>query len=135
MTDHDLVDAFERCTLPNQQFRHADHVRVAWTYLGSLPLLEALERFTAALKRFAVHHGKPGLYHETITWAYVALIHERMERRPPSDWEEFCRQNPDLLAWRPSILERYYRPQTLASELARRIFVLPDAAIDYEALR
>jgi len=135
MNDHDLVEAFEGCTLPNHQFRHADHVHVAWTYLRTLPLLEALERFTAALKRFAAHHGKPGLYHETITWAYVALIHERIERRPASDWEEFCRLNPDLLTWRPSILDRYYRPETLASELARRIFVLPDAAIDYEALR
>ena len=76
-----------------------------------------------------------GLYHETITWAYVALIHERVERRPAAHWEEFCRLNPDLLSWRPSILDRYYRPETLASDLARRVFVLPDAGIDYEELR
>ena len=134
MNDHDLVEAFERCTLPNHQFRHADHVhRVDLS--PQPPLARSVERFTAALKRFAAHHDNPGLYHETITWAYVALIHERIERRPAPDWEEFSHLNPDLLTWRPSILERYYRPETLASDLARKIFVLPDAAIDYEALR
>jgi hypothetical protein len=126
MKDRDLLEAFEGCAMPNHQFRHADHVHVAWAYLSSLPLLEALERFTSALKRFAAHHGTPALYHETITWAYVALIHERMERSPGLDWDEFCRLNPDLLAWRPSILDRYYRTETLASDLARRIFILPD---------
>ena len=29
--------------------------------------------------------------------------------------EEICEQNPDLFTWKPSILERYYRPETLAS--------------------
>lgn len=135
MSDDELLEAFETCTLPNDGFRHADHVHVAWAYLRRLPILQALERFTAGLQRFAAHHGTPALYHETITWAYVALIHERMERQPSLDWEEFCRAHPDLLAWRPSILDRYYRPETLASDLARRVFVLPDAALAYEALR
>ena len=135
MSDDELLEAFESCTLSNVSFRHADHVHVAWAYLRRFPMLQALERFTAALKRFATHHGTPALYHETITWAYVALIHERMERQPSLDWEEFCRVHPDLLAWRPSILDRYYRPETLASDLARRVFVFPDAALAYEALR
>src|SRR5437764_13542436 len=91
-----------------------------------MPMLKALQRFSAALRRFAIHHGKATLYHETITWAFVALIHERMQRRPDLDWDGFCRQNPELLTWHPSILDRYYRPETLASDLARRVFVFPD---------
>ena len=41
-------------------------------------------------------------------------------------WEDFARENPDLLTWRPSVLDRYYTAETLGSELARQVFVLPD---------
>jgi hypothetical protein len=122
-----LLQDFEACALPNHAFRHRDHVNVAWLYLSQFPLLEALARFTAALRRFAAHHGKPGLYHETITWAFMTIIHERMQRRPAGDFDTFAAANPDLLTWKPSILEHYYTPETLASDLARRVFVLPDA--------
>jgi hypothetical protein len=37
------------------------------------------------------------------------------------------RAHPDLLAWKPSVLEaRYYREETLWSDRARQTFVLPD---------
>jgi hypothetical protein len=126
VADRTLLDAFEACALPSGDFHHRDHVHVAWLYLRESPLLEALTRFTSSLKRFATHHGTPSLYHETITWAYVALIHERMERQPQPDWEIFERDNPDLLTWKPSLLDRYYTKETLTSELARRTFVFPD---------
>jgi hypothetical protein len=97
-------------------------------------VIEAIDRFTTSLQRFAARHGVPGLYHETITWAYLLLIHERMQRDGPAmDWESFRAANGDLFAWKPSILERYYTPGTLKSDLARRIFVLPDAGTGGEA--
>ena len=34
-------------------------------------------------------------------------------------WEEFARNNPDLLTWKDGILTRYYRAETLASDLAK----------------
>ena len=73
--------------------------------------------------------GKPNLYHETITWAYLFLIHERIARGDGvQDWERFAEQNPDLLQWKPSILERLYSGRVLDSDLARRTFVFPDAS-------
>src|SRR5258708_11865263 len=128
MNDRDFVVAFEKCAIPNDAFRHADHVRLAWIYLREHRLIEAIARFTTSLQRFAAHHGVPGRYHETITWAYLLLIHERMQRDgAPRDWESFRVANGDLFGWEPSILEGYYAPGTLKSDLARRIFVLPDA--------
>jgi hypothetical protein len=125
MSDEELLAGFEACTLA--EFHHADHVRVAWLILQQLPLPDALARFAASLKRFAAANGRPELYHETITCAYVVLIRERIERMPAPEWDAFARANADLLSWKPSLLERYYRPETLASETARRIFMLPDA--------
>ncbi len=126
VTDDEFVCSFEDCTLPNSAFHHRDHVRLAWVYLRRHPALEALARFTTGLRRFATFNGHPGLYHETITWAYLFLIHERMADAPPQEtFEAFAARNPDLFAWKPSILERYYNPEILRSERARRVFVMP----------
>lgn len=123
----DLIRRFEDGTLPASEFHHRDHVRLAWLYLQEEPPLAALARFTEALKRFAARHGADGLYHETITWAYLLLIHERRARAEDGQtWEEFAARNPDLLTWKPSVLDAYYRQETLSSELARRVFVMPD---------
>ena len=127
MNDDELLAGFESCTLPSGSFHHADHVKVVWLYLQTEPVLSALGRFSAALKRFAAAAGRPNLYHETITCAYVFLVNERLARTDPgASWEEFARLNGDLLTWRPSLLDRLYRNGTLDSDLARRVFVLPD---------
>lgn len=123
--DDALIAAFEGPGFAPGSFRHRHHVRLAWAYLERRPLLEVLDRFTTGLRRIAAAAGKPEIYHETLTWAYVLLVQER--RRPGEDWPAFACGNADLLAWGPSLLEeRYYRPETLWSDRARRVFVLPD---------
>ena len=130
MTDQELIQRFEDGTLPNECFHHREHVRVAFLYLTAYPVLEALQKFSDALRKFAGIHGKPQLYHETITWAYVFLIRERMRRAGKEEnWDEFARNNSDLLIWKDGILARYYRAETLASDMARSIFVLPDRGL------
>jgi hypothetical protein len=151
LTDDERIARFEVAGFTAAGFHHRDHVHVAWLYLERHPPLAAIEHFTAALRRLAAAHGKPGLYHETITWAFLLLINERRERlrcrreapgaatagqaanpvsgsaaAASSGWEEFAAANPDLLAWKPSLLAAYYRDETLACELARRTFVMPD---------
>ena len=118
---------FEAGDEPPGGFHHREHVRVAWYYLKQAPLPEALVRFSSALRRFALARGKPGLYHETITTAFLLMINERLDGEARSlDWQGFAERNADLLTWKPSALDRYYRAETLASERARRIFVMPD---------
>jgi hypothetical protein len=126
MTNAELIDRFERNLTAEDSFHHADHVRLAFAYLSTYPVLRALEKFCDALKRFAAVRGKQRLYHETITHAYFFLIRERMARSTSSDWDEFARDNTDLLVWKEGILSRYYQPATLQSDLARKVFLFPD---------
>jgi hypothetical protein len=127
MTDRELVEQFEDGTLPLKCFHHEEHVRVAFLYLGKYRVLDALERFSASLRRFAAGYGKAGLYNETITWAYILLIRERMARAEREQtWAEFRENNRDLCDRETNILKKYYREETLASELAKSTFVLPD---------
>lgn len=86
----------------------------------------AMTTFSDALKRFAIAKGQPNLYHETITFAYVLLIGERLARRPVDTWTAFAAANPDLLTWKPGVLDRYYTDTLLWSDLARAAFVMPD---------
>jgi hypothetical protein len=127
MTDQELMEQFEDGTLPGECFHHREHVRVAFLYLTKYPVLEAIQTFSRALRRFAEARGKSQLYHETITWAHIFLIRERMARAGKSqNWDEFASNNADLLVWKDGILTRYYRAETLTSDLARAVFVLPD---------
>jgi hypothetical protein len=126
LTDADLVEQFESATLSAGQFHHVQHVRVAWLFVRRYGLPEALAAFPAALRRFAEAQDAPHLYHVTITWAYLLLIHARQEVCHATAWDDFARANSDLLAWKPSILDDYYTAETLWSEFARQTFVMPD---------
>jgi hypothetical protein len=123
MTDAEFLAALESCALAEAQFDHHGHLRAAWLYLRSSSFPEALARMSAALKRFSADMGKPDRYHETITVAYMAVINERLHARGSRDnWGDFLWDNPDLADRR--LLTHYYRPKTLASANARRVFVL-----------
>lgn len=126
MSDDEIIRRFETGEVPPESFHHADHVRLAFAYLRLHEPLTALGKFAGALQQFATKIGKANLYNETITYAYLFLIREKMAQFPELDWEEFARQNPDLLIWKDGILNRYYKGETLKSDFARKIFVFPD---------
>lgn len=126
MSDDQLLTAFESCTLDPADFPHREHVHLAWVYFRKQPALQAMASFCSGLRKFAKSRGKDGLYHETITWAYLLLIRDRIAHSSTDSWDSFARENSDLLTRNPSILDRYYRPETLQSDLARREFVFPD---------
>jgi hypothetical protein len=132
MNCDELLQALEQCRLPAAAFDHRAHVQAGFTYLQRHGFAGALVAMANALRRFAAHHGKQGLYHETITAAFLALIHERMAEdlvelggdfTRQLDWSEFSARHPDLFA--PDLLDRYYTKDTLRSDVARRCFVLP----------
>jgi len=64
------------------------------------------------------------LYHETITVAFMALIHERLYQHGDArGWDGFARANPDLL--HKDALLSLYPQAVLDSAEARARFVLP----------
>ncbi len=116
------IEAFERGDIDVEAFDHEAHVFAAWRFVSEMPLPEAIERFSGALKRLTQSLGVPGKYHGTVTWFYMLLIAER--QRPNQDWAAFRKSNADLLA--RDLLSRYYTAEVLGSDEARTGFVLPD---------
>lgn len=84
MTDADraLVAAFERGELDPAAFTHADHVRVAWALLGPMgrSFFDAYAVLRAGLRDLASKAGRPERYNETVTLAFLALVHEELAR-------------------------------------------------------
>lgn len=120
--DRDLA-ALEEGMLDLAKFPHRAHLRLAFHMLSRHAFGEAVSRFSSALKLLTAKVGKPGVYHETMTVAYLAVISERRARGGSPRWEEFIAANADLLE--KGCLLRWYRAEELQSELARTTFVLP----------
>ena len=105
-------------------FHHTDHVRTAFEILERHSFMEAAPAYCAGLKMLARKGGRPEAYHETITLAFLSLIAERMSEREFGDFDMFAAANPDLM--QKSALSRWYGPERLDSDYARKSFVLPD---------
>jgi hypothetical protein len=124
LTENELRHRFESLTLTPDAFPHREHVRLAWTYLCERPLIDVLRVFPENLKRFAASVGAAGIYHETVTWAFLMIIADRIERSGErASWTRFIEANADLLT--KGFLAQYYDAETLASDEARRRFVWP----------
>ena len=120
------ITAFEAGAIDAESFDHEAHVYLGWLYVGEYPLIEAVSRFTSALRRLTAALGVPDKYHDTISWFYLLLIAQRSNEATDNDWETFRRNNNDLFSRDDNILGRYYSEELLRSERARQAFVLPD---------
>lgn len=126
MTDDELLASFEARTL--RAFPHEHHVRVAFAILAREGDLAAgALRFRRGLRAFAAATGLTGKYHETLTWAYLALVWQRLRADPADDSRPWLARHPDLLDHRGGALARHYDVDAItASPLAREVFVLPE---------
>jgi hypothetical protein len=106
-----------------RNFPHRDHVRVSYELLERYSFPEALVRLARGLRRLAAKAGRPEVYHETITAAFLSLIAERRLGAAYAGWKDFAARNPDLL--RKELLQDWYEPALLQSSVARQTFVLP----------
>jgi hypothetical protein len=79
------------------------------------------------LRAYVAAVGAAGKYHETVTWAYMILMHEEMALRSPpeEDFDSMIQRRPDLLDHRYGALAACYPREQLESPDSRRVFVLP----------
>jgi hypothetical protein len=125
LSDQALVEEFESCRLPTAQFHHADHIRLAWIYLGQMTELEATLRIEQAIRRYANHNGIGQKYHQTITLAWMRLVADARRSTPAvSGFFEFAELHPNLLDVHR--LKVFYTKERLESPQARAEWVEPD---------
>jgi N-formylglutamate deformylase len=120
LADDEFLDAFHACRLSNSDFRHADHLRLAWLHLHKTTLEAALANVRTGIRNFANFHGTPHLYHETLTTAWVRLLATHHEK----SFEEFLSRNEQRLT--KELLHQFWTPELLASDQAKKSWVAPD---------
>jgi hypothetical protein len=126
MNDMEFTRRFERGEVRNEDFRHREHLRVAWTYLRETNSeADACDRMREAIRAFARAAGHPGKYHETMTLFWVRLVAEARRRHPDElELAEILPANPHLLD--KSTPFAYYSSARLMSDDARLTWHAPD---------
>lgn len=120
-----LARAFEADEIDPGRFRHRDHVAVAYALLRDKDFTSAAAIYGDGLRALTLRAGVPEKYNTTITVAFLALIAERIATTAHDGFDDFIAKNPDLLS--KDVLSTWYAPERLRSDLARRVFLMPEA--------
>jgi hypothetical protein len=128
MHDDRLWDAFSRSRLPEKEWTHRAHLRVAWLFSRDHPLDDAHVLMRVGIIRLNAFHGLVETtsrgYHETITRVWLVIVRSLMQRAAHESSEAF------VDAWASELgkdaLLRHYSRERLMSVEARARFVEPD---------
>jgi hypothetical protein len=131
MTDEEFLKQFESCAWPLEGWHHREHVKVAYLYLLKHSLDEAIARIRAGIRAYSSFHNVPegpaAGYHETMTQAWVRLVHLTLcEYGPAESADTFFEQHPQLS--QKKNLRLFYSRDRFMSPEAKREFLEPDLA-------
>ncbi len=123
--DDAFRQSFERCEIPNQAFRHRDHLRLAWIYVRQSGPEAAGMKVAQSIRRYAEHWGAGHRYHETLSRAWVRIVALAISEAPAATGFD------DVVAAQPHLLDktlplRHYSAKRLWSDAARRSWIEPD---------
>jgi len=126
LTPADLLlrDSFEAKTLPNDAFRHREHVRLTWIYLTMEPQAAVSARLCRSLLELATSHGVAQRFHHTLTVAWVRIIAAARADHPELPFDLLAEACPFLLDKDAPLA--YYTRDHLFSEDARQRWVEPN---------
>ena len=99
MTDDELVAGFETGLLAPEQFRHREHLRLAWCYLRRFGREDTEQRLLTGLRAFAARAGKPDKLDAALTSAWVSVLADASAQLGASPTFDM------LVAARPDLLE------------------------------
>jgi len=117
------LERFVRGEIDAASFPHREHLRMAFEILRRHDFAESVWLFSRALRTMTTRAGKPQAFHQTITVAFLSLVAERMELGQHRDFVAFEQAHPELID--TGVLGNWYARGQLASDVARRTFVLP----------
>ena len=128
MDDVELWDAFDTASLPEREWTHLAHLRVAWLFSQRYGLDEAHLLMRVGIIRLNAFHGLVETaargYHETITRVWLTLVRKLMVEIESESSNAFVAGGGAWLE-REALLRHYSRGRLFSAE-ARARFVEPD---------
>jgi hypothetical protein len=125
-----LIEDFENCTLPKEEFTHTNHFIMALWYCLKSPLPQAIQKIRSGIMRFNVSVGGQNTatsgYHETITLFYTLQIVNYLATTGVTTLTD---HTIEIFLQQPFIdkdyIFRFYNRGLLMSEEARRAWISP----------
>lgn len=123
--DSELAAILPAITGPAGQFRHRQHINLAYYAVRRYGMPDAIGTICGWIQQIAAYERAPQKYHHTVSRAWVEMVAHHVAADPDcADFGVFADRNPALLDKR--LLARHYRSSTLAAGPARRGWVEPD---------
>lgn len=126
LTESDLLlrQQFESKALPNEAFRHREHVRLTWVYLTMESPEAVAVRLCRSLLALATSHGVAQRFHHTLTVVWVRIIESARRQHPDLPFDALVEVCPFLLDKDAPLA--YYTREHLYSDIARQSWIEPD---------
>jgi hypothetical protein len=123
--DPELAAILPAITGPAGQFRHRQHINLAFLAVRRYGMPAATGKVCTWIRQLTEYERAPQKYHHTISRAWVEIVAHHVTAGPECpDFDAFAERNPALMDKR--LLSGHYRSSTLASETARHGWVEPD---------
>lgn len=126
LSDKELVEQFESCSLDPNLFDHEAHLRLAWIHIKNDGVTMASKNIQDQLQKFVTHVGAQDKYHATVTVAAIEAVNHFMKKSSSETFEKFLAQNPQLKNNLKELLNSHYSYDILQSSEAKLSFLEPD---------
>ncbi len=124
LADSQFLEAFYTGVIPNQAFRHRDHLRLAWIEVRRLGLAGAEAAVTSGIRRFAAQNGHAPRYNDTLTRFWLRAIDMAVASHPELAFENLLAAEPHLLD--KALPFRHWSRERLTDHNAKAHWVEPD---------
>jgi hypothetical protein len=131
-----LVEEFENCTLPKEEWTHVSHFIMALWYCIKLPLPQAIQKIRSGIMTYNVSVGGANTdvsgYHETITLFYTTKVANYLVTNGVTTLTD---ETIITFLQQPFLMKDYilqcYSKELLMSQYARLNWLAPDKMDTY----
>lgn len=96
LTDNQLLERIEECTLAPSDFTHETLLRLSWILINKYGLNNAIIKNNEIKENYFLKVFKNDKFNVTLTKAYTEILHHFMERSSTNDFEKLLREFPRL---------------------------------------
>ncbi len=125
MNDSQFEISFADCSLPENEFTHRAHVRLAWIHINKYGEEKAIENIVNQLQAYTKSVGAEKKFHMTLTIAAVKAVAHFMKKSNTTNFESFIIENSLLLTDFIGLMESHYGENIFKIPGARENWIAP----------
>jgi hypothetical protein len=128
---YQLIEGFENCTFPKEEWTHVSHYIMAFYYCVNFPLPQAIQKIRCGIMKYNISMGGKNTdvsgYHETITLFYTTEVAKYLVT---ANITTLTDENIMVFLQQPFLAKDYilkfYSGELLISKGARQNWMPPD---------